>query len=237
MASRLEGRIVSEPAFLQLRNFDKALNADVLKKSTSRGSSVPWIKSYTAQLHDAEYSELTISERGFLADLRLLAAIRGNKIPNDEKTLTRQLAYTSRTRLVPKLHKLRALRFLEPYNEKTNTAAKQLFPSGIGLYEGESDSRLEVEVDKKELGVGPPIPRGPEAPTTHVVTPNSTTSSPAYRRAQALIQHGGWQLTDYSLKDELNTLGLQEQDQTSLLHLADTLRAAATERAAPRAPA
>lgn len=97
--------------FFQLRDFTTALNADVMKKSKG---NPPWIKDYCGQLEDPEYLQLTLSERGLLKDLRLLAARRGNRLPDDEQLLVLQLRYPTRTRLAPKLSKLRALRFTEP---------------------------------------------------------------------------------------------------------------------------
>jgi hypothetical protein len=67
------------------------------------------------------------------------------------------------------------------------------------------------------------------APTTPVA--NGARPSPTYRRAENLIRNGGHALTDLSLTDELRALGITGQEQTTLLALAETLRAAATERA------
>lgn len=106
--------------YFQLRDFDKALNADVMKKSKG---NPPWVKDYCGQLEDPDYLELTLAERGLLKDLRLLAARRGNRLPDDERVLSMQLRYPSRTRLAPKLHKLRALRFTEPHKPATENPA------------------------------------------------------------------------------------------------------------------
>jgi len=106
--------------YFQLRDFDKALNADVMKKSKG---NPPWVKDYCGQLEDPEYLELTLAERGLLKDLRLLAARRGNRLPDDERILVLQLRYPPRTRLVPKLSKLRALRWTEPYKPTTESPA------------------------------------------------------------------------------------------------------------------
>ena len=133
----------SEPEYLQLRDLHKALNADVVKKAARSGGSPPWLKDYAGQLEDPEYVSLTLAERGLLKDLRLLALRRGNKILNDEAYLRVQLRCSSRTRLVPKLHTLRTLGFLEPYNPATETPAQQDKTSREALEPGETDSRLE----------------------------------------------------------------------------------------------
>lgn len=118
--------------YFQLRDFDKALNADVMKKSKG---NPPWVKDYCGQLDDPEYLELSLAERGLLKDLRLLAARRGNRLPDDERVLVLQLRYPPRTRLAPKLSKLRALRWTEPYKPATENPANQ-----------HSDSRASLEV-------------------------------------------------------------------------------------------
>lgn len=98
--------------YFSMRDLDKALNADVMKKS---GGNVPWLKDFTGQLDDAEYVQLTMAERGLLKDLRLLAARRGNKLPDDARVLARQLRYTDRVNLTPKLRRLRDLSFTVAY--------------------------------------------------------------------------------------------------------------------------
>lgn len=116
--------------FFQLRGFETALNADVMKKSKG---NPPWIKDYCGQLEDPEYLQLTLSERGLLKDLRLLAARRGNRLPDDEQLLVLQLRYPTRTRLVPKLSKLRALRFTETYKPASTDPANGHIPSRDAL--------------------------------------------------------------------------------------------------------
>jgi hypothetical protein len=208
------------PRYLQLRHFEKALNADVLKKSVARGTTPPWIKSYVGQLDDDEYSMLNLGERGFLQDLRLYAARRGNKIPNDERTLKRLFGYSPNTRLVPKLTRLRTLRFLEEYSPATNIAANQLNPSHPRLEPSETHSRLEVEVEDKSTSLTQDSRRATTRPTTTVANPT--------RLAETLIRNGGYDLTDFSLDDELVRLAVPETDRPRLRELAKTLRSAAT---------
>lgn len=159
--------------YVQLRDFQKALNADVVKKARARGTSPPWIKEFAGQLEDPEYVELTLAERGFLHDLRLLALRRGNKILVDEHYLRVQLRCSPRTLCVPKVDRLRALGFLEPYNEATNEAANQLLPSRIDLEHRQNDSRLEVEGEVED----PPNPPSQGGQST-----TSTTAPPRGRR-------------------------------------------------------
>lgn len=140
--------------YVQFRDFEKALNADVVKKARARNSSPSWLKSHAGQLEDPEYTSLTLAERGFLHDLRLLALRRGNKILVDEKYLSAQLRLTSRTACVQKVYTLRAAGFLQDYDETTNNAANQLLPSRTNLETGETESRLEVEVEVET----PPTP-------------------------------------------------------------------------------
>lgn len=134
--------------YVQLRNLQKALNADVVKKANARGTSPSWLKSFAGQLEDPEYVSLSMAERGFLHDLRLLALRRGNKILVDNKYLCVQLRYSTRTAAVQHMYKLRELGFIEEYNPATNEAANQLIPSRNDLDGSESESRLEVEVEK-----------------------------------------------------------------------------------------
>ncbi len=124
----------------QLRDFEKALNADVMKKSSG---NPPWIKDYCGQLEDPEYLQLTLSERGLLKDLRLLAARRGNRLPDDEKVLVMQLRYPTRTRLAPKLSKLRALRFTEAYKPAATPPANGHKTSRDVLEDGATLSSTE----------------------------------------------------------------------------------------------
>lgn len=148
--------------YVQFRDFEKALNADVVKKARARGTTPPWLKSFAGQLEDPEYVSLTPAERGFLHDLRLLALRRGNKILVDEKYLGVQLRYSSRTACVQKVYALVAAGFLEPYDEATNDAANQILPSRTNLESGETVSRLEGEVEVDT----PPTPPNRGASTT-----------------------------------------------------------------------
>jgi hypothetical protein len=135
------------PEFWQLRDLHKALNADAVKKATARGGAPAWLKDFAGQLEDPEYCDLSPADRGFLKDLRLLALRRGNKIRNDESYLRGQLRLTARTQVDPRLHTLRDAGFLEPYCEKTNSAATALIPPKPILESVSPDSALEVEVE------------------------------------------------------------------------------------------
>jgi len=154
---------VRQGEYFQLRELDKVLNADVVKKARARGSSPPWLKAFAGQLEDPEYVSLTLAERGFLHDLRLLALRRGNKLLNAEHYLRVQLRLTPRTLTGPKVDRLCALGFLEPYNRATNVAANQLVLSLPGLEPSEIHSAAEVEVEV-ELPPSPPH-RGEHEPT------------------------------------------------------------------------
>lgn len=148
--------------YVQFRDFEKVLNADVVKKARARGTTPPWLKSFASDLERPDYTNLTPAERGFLHDLRLLALRTGNKILVEEKYLAVQLRYSSRTACVQKVYALRAATFLEPYDEKTNDAANQMNPSRNHLEPGESESRLEVEGEVDT----PPTPPSGGATTT-----------------------------------------------------------------------
>lgn len=145
---------MTKRVYVQFRDFEKALNADVVKKARARGTTPSWLKSFAGQLEDPEYVSLSLAERGFLHDLRLLALRRGNKILVDEKYLRGQLRITNRALCVPKVSRLCALSFLEPYDEATNDAANQILPSRTNLETGENESRLEGEVELED----PPTP-------------------------------------------------------------------------------
>lgn len=148
--------------YVQFRDFDKILNADVVKKARARGTTPPWVKSFASELEQHEYTSLTPAERGFLHDLRLLALRTGNKILVEEKYLGVQLRYSSRTACVQKVYALVAVGFLEPYNAATNDAANQILPSRTDLEPGETVSRLEVEGEVDT----PPTPPNRGASTT-----------------------------------------------------------------------
>lgn len=182
--------------YLQLRDLHKVLNADVVKKARSRGGSPPWLKDMAGQLEDPEYVSLSLADRGFLKDLRLLALRRGNKILNDEQYLRGQLRLTVRTRTGPYVSRLRAAGFLEAYDETTNNAAAELNPQLSLLEQGENDSGLEVEVDKEEpLPLQPPAVEKPERrrraePTTTIngSAPASTTKLRYLKQITAIAE-------------------------------------------------
>jgi hypothetical protein len=139
---------VRNPSHYQLRDFHKALNADIVKKAEKAGGSPAWLKDYAGQLEDPEYASLTLDERGLLKDLRLLALRRGNKIPNDEAYLRAQLRCNSRTRLVQRLLTLCAKGFLEVHTDAYELPANVGKHSRTRLEPGES----QVTLDKNPFG-------------------------------------------------------------------------------------
>lgn len=236
--------------YVQLRDLEKALNADVVKKSRARGTSPPWLKSHAGQLEDPEYVSLTLTERGFLHDLRLLALRRGNKILVDEGYLRGQLRLTPRTQCVPKVSRLRELGFLEPYNPATNEAANKLIPSQPSVDPGESHSGLEVEVELEDPplpplndGEGritgralPPLddePRRPRQPRERPPQPKTP-----YEQVVTLLENLGPNAYEQgAMNSELDHRGITDPEQRAELHaLAERLRtplvpAAVTEAA------
>jgi hypothetical protein len=213
-----------EPRYLQIRDLHKAINADVLKKAVARGTQLPWLKDMTGQLEDPEYNQLSLSERGLLKDLRLLAARRGNKILNDEKYIRVQVGCSLSTRLNTKLRHLRDLRFLEPYNSATNQAANDLFPSHLYLDESETAvspiSRLEVEVDKKDLDLS-------SKPKTHSANGLPTTTD-VNQRIETYVRTIGLHIpNEASLREDL-----EQRFKTTDLNQAVDLWRTLTESAA-----
>jgi hypothetical protein len=73
-----------------IRNWEKFQHKDVWKKS---GGRPPWIKTYTALLHDDNYLGLTHAQRGILQGLWLLRASSGLD-PNE--TTSRRLLCTNK---------------------------------------------------------------------------------------------------------------------------------------------
>lgn len=199
------------PQYFQLRDFGRALNADVVKKAKRSGGTVPWIKDYAGQLEDPEYTMLTLAERGLLKDLRLLAARRGNKILDDESYLRSQLRCSPRTALVPKLHRLRALAFLEPYDPATETPANTPEPSRDALDDSETDSRLEVvlrtteknsEPDREEPKNKPPK-INPDDRNTWPTCPLCPVKWPTWTRIREHLNNNHWDQGDEAHRDQL----------------------------------
>lgn len=80
---------MTPPLYIHVRNWDRYQHPDTTRGQTS---PAPWIKEYTGQLHDQEYLELTLAERGLLHGIRLEYALsRGRGLPLSTGSLRRQL--------------------------------------------------------------------------------------------------------------------------------------------------
>jgi hypothetical protein len=186
--------LVTGPTYFQLRDFSRALNADVVKKAARHGGTPPWVKDFAGQLEDPEYSSLTLAERGLLKDLRLLAARRGNKIPDDESYLRAQLRCSSRTALAPKLHRLRALGFTEPYAPATESPAQPQKQSRARLEPVATDSRLEVDLRSTEENYEPAEPAKDQQHRCPM--PDCQLDLPSERRLRDHLANVHWKTPD-----------------------------------------
>lgn len=72
---------------IRIRNWDKYQHRDAHRSDLTP----PWIKSYTRQLADEDYLDLTFHQRGVLHGLRLEYARAGRDLPDNTLTLTRRL--------------------------------------------------------------------------------------------------------------------------------------------------
>lgn len=210
--------MTATPQYLQVRNWGSYQNADVLKKSAGLP---PWIKNWVRQHWDEDYLALTDSQRGHLHDIRLLAARLGNRIPNDPAWVRAAI----RSRRAPDLHALSTAGFLEPYDpataNDTKTPASNSRASRDTLENPLENIRdplaTREEVEEKDLDLSSK-PKG-----------NSTNGSKATKIAENLIRNGGYELTPYSLDDELSRLSVPDTDRPRLREMAKTLNAAAVE--------
>lgn len=73
-----------------IRNWDKFQHKDVWKKS---GGRPPWVKCYTALLHNDAYLQLSFSQRGILHCLWLTFALNGGS-PMSQNRLRKTLCTT-----------------------------------------------------------------------------------------------------------------------------------------------
>lgn len=214
---------VKQGEYFQLRDLDKVLNADVVKKARARGTSPPWLKAFAGQLEDPEYVSLTLAERGFLHDLRLLALRRGNKLLNEEHYLRVQLRLTPRTLTGPKVDRLCALGFLEPYNHATNVAANQLVLSLPGLEPSENGSRLEVEVELE----GPPSPphRGEHEPSARRARTRAKPAAPSsVEWCERYVRANAAKFADEHIVEVLRDHGATDDDLIGYLDTAADIR-------------
>ncbi|CAN5777571.1 hypothetical protein BH20ACT14_BH20ACT14_01710 [soil metagenome] len=79
---------MTEDLYIVVRNWEKFQNADVWKKS---GGRPPWIKTYTALLHDDAYIELTPHQRAVLHGLWLAYASSARQLRLNTRSLSRRL--------------------------------------------------------------------------------------------------------------------------------------------------
>jgi len=90
--------------------------------------------------------------------------------------------------------------------EALNHAGFIDFVASASLADGYQDACLDVEVDKEKDS---PLP------------PHKTRT--AYKRLEAFIRNGGYELTDHSLRAEIAQHGVNGSDEISLIELAHEL--------------
>ena len=127
---------MTDEQYIHIRNWDRFQHPDTTR---STAAALPWIKSYTSQLVDEDYMDLSWSDRGLLESLRLqYAANRGRGI--NQLTTNLQRLFGQRV-LSVQLKRLNDAGFIEFSASKTLATRKQ-------------PASLEVEGDKN-----PPTPR------------------------------------------------------------------------------
>jgi len=67
--------------YIEIRNWDRFQHKDVWRKS---GGTPPWIKAYTALLHDHDWTTLSQSQQGILVNLWLMYASAGRSVSDTE---------------------------------------------------------------------------------------------------------------------------------------------------------
>ena len=76
-------------SWIVIRNWQIYQHRDTLR-SKERGTA-PWIKDYVSQLHDDDYLQLTLAQRGLLHGLRQEYAQSAGRCPADVRQLSRRL--------------------------------------------------------------------------------------------------------------------------------------------------
>jgi len=76
----LPGKVDMSDRYIVIRNWDRFQQKDVWRKS---GGTPPWIKNYTALLHNDDYLGLSTAQRGLLHGLWLMYASTGLALNED----------------------------------------------------------------------------------------------------------------------------------------------------------
>jgi len=108
-----------EPATGNSRKFLRVTDFDRLQ-SPKRPKRPTWVKSYTRDLDQPDYLDLSLFIRGFLCDFIKLAASMRNRVPNDARFIARKLGI--RPQDVGKaVAKLISLRYVTEFAEDLET--------------------------------------------------------------------------------------------------------------------
>lgn len=119
-----------------------------------RDRAPAWIKSYTKQLDDDRYLDLSSADRGLLSDLRAEFARARSRLLADRKRLSSRLGATVYQRQLDSLNRAGFIEFISrPTLEKR---LEQLYSS--------PRARVEVEKEKESTSKAVPVPRPDEPP-------------------------------------------------------------------------
>lgn len=125
---------MTEERYIVVRNWEKFQNADVWKKS---GGRPPWIKTYTALLHDDAYIELTPHQRAVLHGLWLAYASSACQLRLGTRSLTRRLGLRVSSQQLEALNRAGFIEFssrapredaLEPFAPRGEESREELPP-------------------------------------------------------------------------------------------------------------
>ena len=107
---------VAEYKYLSIRNWTK------FQSGKYAGKSLSWLKDYSNQLDDLQYSKLTFFQRAVLQEFRRLRARLGCNVPYDLQYvgLATSACHHDRINMVPTVHLLITYGFLIPTNQQVD---------------------------------------------------------------------------------------------------------------------
>jgi hypothetical protein len=118
----------SQPEHLRVRNWDKYQSP-----ARQSGWRPPWCKLYWQAWDDYDYCQLSLEERGLLAEMYRLATKRNNQLPADARQIAHEIRVNDVELVENGLDKLMSTRFLQ-------------------LVDTLSSLEVDVEVEKTYVG-------------------------------------------------------------------------------------
>jgi hypothetical protein len=151
-----------------------------------------WIKSYTRLLDDDTYLELTGPQRALLHGLWLAYAKTHGKVPESTAWLTRYLNLRVTKGMLTSLDRAGFIRSV----------------ASAALAERYRDACLEKEKEKEKEKDSPKPP--------HQENHSRSNGKGNLEHVRHLLQNGGYEMTNASLKDEFEQRGLTYEQQAEL---------------------